>query len=192
MRIIAGSARRTPLFSLKGEDVRPTLERVKEGLFSAVQFEINGGRVLDLFAGTGQLGLEALSRGAAYAVFVDEASDAIEVIRKNAEKTGLLERCKILRRDYSEYLKSVSGKERFDFVLLDPPYSRNMQGEILKKVARADILAHGAWIVCETDGDTVGAQPLYGLTLYKKYRYGRTWITILQAADQQSVHEGEE
>ena len=111
MRIIAGSARRRVLETLPGDDVtRPTGERVKEGLFSAIQFELEGRRVLDLFCGSGQLALEALSRGAESAVMIDDNVCAVEVIKNNAKNTGLMKQCRISRMDYSEYLKSAGAK----------------------------------------------------------------------------------
>ena len=112
MRIITGKARGVKLLALEGEDItRPTGDRVKEGLFSAIQFELEGKRVLDLFSGSGQLALEALSRGAESAVLIDESEKAVEIIKENAKKTGLMKQCCIARQDYSEYLKSASGRE---------------------------------------------------------------------------------
>ena len=173
MRIITGKARGVKLSVLPGEDItRPTSERTKEGVFSAIQFELEGKRILDLFAGTGQMALEALSRGADSAVLIDESPEAIEIIKTNARRTNLLMSCKISRLDYSEYLKSASGKERFDIVFLDPPFSKRMKEEILKKVTRADILADNAIVVCETDRDDIEGD-VYGLTLRKKYKYSR-------------------
>ena len=183
MRIIAGKANRRKLEALEGEDItRPTSERVKEGLFSAIQFELSGKRVLDLFAGTGQLALEALSRGADSAVLTDDSADAVEIIKLNAKNTGLMKQCRISRIDYSEFLKSAAlKKEKFDIVFLDPPYAKDMKNEILKKVSRADIMNPGALIVCETDNDFLGEDTsVFGFSLRKKYRYGKTFVTLLQ------------
>ncbi len=191
MRIITGKARGVKLSSLPGEEItRPTSERTKEGVFSAIQFELEGKRVLDLFAGTGQMALEALSRGADSAVLIDESPEAIEIIKTNARRTNLLMSCKISRLDYSEFLKSASGKERFDIVFLDPPFSKRMKEEILKKVTRADILADNAIIVCETDRDDIDGD-VYGLTLRKKYKYSRI-ITYIFDYKRSSVIEQEE
>jgi len=188
MRIITGTAKGAKLDTLKGEDItRPTAERVKEGIFSAIQFEVTGRRVLDLFAGTGQLSLEALSRGASFAVMIDESEEAIGIIKNNAKKTKLIQFCKIARLDYSEYLKSVAGKEKFTLVFLDPPYAKNMAGEILKKLTRANILEKGAIVVCETGEDTIH-EDLFGLTLYKKYHYGKTFVTLMKFPEE-SVEE---
>ncbi len=191
MRIITGKARGMKLATLDGEEItRPTTERVKEGVFSAIQFDIAGKRVLDLFAGSGQMALEALSRGADSAVLIDENTDAVAIIKENAKKTGFMKQCAVSRMDYSEYLKSVAGKERFDIVFLDPPYSRSMKDEILKKVARADILNDGAIVVCETDKDEIDGD-LYGLTFRKKYKYSRV-LTYIFDYDEKNKNEGNE
>ena len=191
MRIITGKARGMKLATLDGEEItRPTTERVKEGVFSAIQFDIAGKRVLDLFAGSGQMALEALSRGADSAVLIDENTDAVAIIKENAKKTGFMKQCAVSRMDYSEYLKSVAGKERFDIVFLDPPYSRSMKDEILKKVARADILNDGAIVVCETDKDEIDGD-LYGLTFRKKYKYSRV-LTYIFDYDEKNKDEGNE
>lgn len=179
MRIIAGKANRRPLATLQGEEItRPTAERVKEGLFSAIQFDLRGRRVLDLFCGCGQLSLEALSRGADSAVMIDSSVEAIEIIKQNAKNTNLMKQCRISRMDYGEYLKSASGKEKFDLVFLDPPYSKDMKNEILKKVTRADIFNKGAIVICETNVDFCDNENLYNLTFRKKYRYGKVFITM--------------
>ncbi len=183
MRIIAGTARRRVLETLPGDDVtRPTGERVKEGLFSAIQFELDGRHVLDLFCGSGQLALEALSRGAESAVMIDDNVSAVEVIKTNAKNTGLMKQCRISRMDYSEYLKSAAAKgEKFDLVFLDPPYAKDVKDEVLKKVARAGILAPGAIVVCESDVDRFTEnEAVYGLNFRRKYRYGRVFITMLE------------
>ena len=183
MRIIAGTARRRVLETLPGDDVtRPTGERVKEGLFSAIQFELDGRHVLDLFCGSGQLALEALSRGAESAVMIDDNASAVEVIKTNAKNTGLMKQCRISRMDYSEYLKSAAAKgEKFDLVFLDPPYAKDVKDEVLKKVARAGILAPGAIVVCESDVDRFTEnEAVYGLNFRRKYRYGRVFITMLE------------
>lgn len=179
MRIITGSARGVKLETLEGEEItRPTSERVKEGLFSAIQFEVQGKRVLDLFAGSGQLALEALSRGADSAVIIDENEKVIEVIKNNAKKTNLMKKCRIARQDYSEYLKSANGREKFGLVFLDPPYSKDMQNEILKKLSRTDILDEGAIVVCEHNRDEGLDCDVHGLTFVKKYKYGKTYVSV--------------
>lgn len=183
MRIIAGTARRKSLETLAGTEItRPTTERVKEGIFSAIQFELDGRRVLDLFCGTGQMALEALSRGADSAVMIDDNLEAIEIIKTNAKNTNLIKQCRISRMDYSEYLKSATTKgEKFDLVFLDPPYSKDVKDEVLKKVSRANILNPGAIVVCESDRDLfTDDEEAYGLAFRRKYRYGRVYVTMLE------------
>ena len=183
MRIIAGKANRRKLETLPGEDItRPTAERVKEGLFSAIQFELADKKVLDLFAGSGQLALEALSRGAQSAVLIDASTEAVEIIKTNAKNTDLMKQCRISRMDYSEFLKSAALKgEKFDIIFLDPPYAKDMRNEILKKVSRAEICADGALVICETDKEFMGNdETVYDFTLRKIYRYGRVYITMLK------------
>ena len=186
MRIIAGSARRRILTTLDGTDItRPTIERVKEGLFSSIQFEIIGKKVLDLFSGTGQLALEALSRGAESAVMIDANENAFEILKTNAKNTGLIKQCKIAKMDYSEYLKSASSKgEKFDIVFLDPPYAKDVKDEVLKKVAKADILNPDAIVACESDKDLfTEGEEVYGLKFRKKYRYGKVYVVLLEKAN---------
>lgn len=188
MRIIAGTARRKALETLPGDEItRPTGERVKEGLFSAIQFECEGRRVLDLFCGSGQLALEALSRGADSAVMIDDNVAAVEIIKTNAKNTGLMKQCRVSRMDYSEYLKSASAKgEKFDLVFLDPPYAKDVKDEVLKKVTRADILSPGAIVVCESDADRFAEdEEVYGLHFRRKYRYGRVYITMLEMPEKE-------
>ena len=121
MRVITGTARGRVLRTLEGEDVRPTTDRVKEAVFSIIQFEIEGRRVLDLFAGSGQLGIEALSRGAASATFVDMSKDSLSAVKYNLEHTKLGDNAKVVQTDALSFLKLT--KDKFDLVFLDPPYA---------------------------------------------------------------------
>ncbi len=180
MRIITGIARGTKLETLAGEDiVRPTTEMAKEGIFSSIQFDLEGRRVLDLFAGSGQLGLEALSRGAQSAVFVDANSDAVDVVKKNAQKTKLFGSCRIVRMDYTEYLKRCS--DTFHFIFIDPPYGLNILPEVVKKILKADILAEDGIMICECSSEELdmGALPV---ELVKRYKYGKTYIHTFRKA----------
>lgn len=195
MRIIAGKANRRKLETLPGEDItRPTAERVKEGLFSAIQFEIAGKSVLDLFAGSGQLALEAVSRGAQNAVLIDASSAAVEIIKQNAKNTGLMKQCRISCMDYSEYLKSASSRgEKFDIIFLDPPYAKDMRNEILKKVSRANICCDGAIIICETDCDFMNNDTkVHSFCLRKLYRYGKTFVTLLTFQNSENLKTGDD
>ena len=133
MRIITGKARGTNLYTLPGSTTRPTADRVKEAVFSMLQFDIEGRSVLDLFGGSGQLALEALSRGARDAVIADSQRGAIDIIKKNAEKTKLSSGCTIMLSDWKETLRRLSGK-KFDIVFLDPPYSSGLIPDVLKEL----------------------------------------------------------
>ena len=134
MRVITGTARSTPLKAPKGLETRPTLDQVKEGLFSAIQFDGPGARALDLFAGSGQLGIEALSRGAAHCTFVDKGREPIAVIRENLKKTRLEERATVVQADYSSWLKTC--RQQYDLILLDPPYAEVFFGNCPKNRIR--------------------------------------------------------
>ncbi len=186
MRIITGSARGTKLETLAGEATRPTAERVKEAIFSMIQFDLVDSTVLDLFAGSGQMGLEALSRGAAKAHLVDRSAEAVAIIKKNAQKTHLWERCRLVLSDYAEYLRVSKGKQKFDFVFLDPPYGSGMLQNALKLLADADLLADGAWIFCEDETDDIFGEDeelASRYTVEKQNRYGRIFITVLSLKD---------
>lgn len=150
MRIITGTAGNIPLITLEGEATRPTSERVKEALFSMIQFELEGRRVLDLFAGSGQLGLEALSRGAAHATFTDSSRAACDAVIANARKTRLFDRCRVSTTDFSSALRGWAGRERFDLVFLDPPYDSGFVPQALSLIVEGNLLAPGATVVCET------------------------------------------
>ena len=153
MRIITGSARGTKLIAPEGENTRPTSERVKEAIFSMLQFELEGRAVLDLFAGSGQLALEALSRGAARATMIDASREANAVMIENAKKTHLFERCRISCADWTAFIRGAQGRETYNVVFLDPPYAEGLLPDVLAKLADAGILAPGAAVVCETDDD---------------------------------------
>ena len=178
MRIITGSARSVRLISLEGEEVtRPTGERVKEALFSMIQFDLEGRRVLDLFAGSGQLGLEALSRGAANALLSDVDRNACDVSKKNAQKTKLYEKTRVLNTDYKAVIRGCQGREKFDIVFLDPPYATDMLQDAIDRMVRADILSEGAIICCESNRDT----PFGGEGLFVKRfsKDSQTYLTSL-------------
>ncbi len=183
MRIITGSARGTKLATLEGDATRPTIERVKEAVFSMIQFDIPDSNVLDLFAGSGQLGLEALSRGAAKAHLIDKSPEAAAIIKQNALKTHLWDRCVLLTMDYADYLRSSKGRYRFDFVFLDPPYGSGLLHDSLDKLAQADLLADDAVIFAEDEKEDVfdGDEALAAkYEVVRQNRYGRIHITLLK------------
>jgi len=175
MRVITGSARGRRLKELEGMETRPTTDKVKESLFSIIQFDIEGRRVLDLFAGTGQLGIEALSRGAAECVFVDRRQDAVELIRENVKLCGLEDAARIKKGDALAYLKSG---EKFDLIFLDPPYATDLLDQALEQIARFDICRGHGIIVAESPADHTlpPVEPPY--SLYREYRYGKIKLTV--------------
>lgn len=182
MRIISGSARGTKLVTLEGENTRPTLERVKEALFSMIQFEIADADVLDLFAGSGQLALEALSRGAGRADAVDSSADANRVIRTNIEKTHMSDKCTLHRMPAEDYLERYKGKRSYSLVFLDPPYAKGLVPSVLKKLSEYRMLEKGAVVVCEvsaSDGaDSLVPQDL-GYSVRRDAVYSRSRVIIL-------------
>ena len=176
MRVITGSARGVALKTPDGMTTRPTSDRVKEALFSIIQFDVPGARVLDLFGGTGQLGIEALSRGAKSAVFVDAGEPACRLIRENLKRTRLEANAQVVRADYMEYLKRC--RETFDIVFLDPPYAEVFLENALKKLTEIDILETGAIIVAERPVGKELPWDFPGFTRSKDYKYGNTLLTL--------------
>lgn len=176
MRVITGTARGRRLGELSGMDTRPTTDRVKEGVFNVIQFDIEGRRVLDLFAGTGQLGIECLSRGATHCTFVDQRKDAAALIRENLKVTELSDRAKVVQGDALSFLHSTG--ETYHLIFLDPPYDANLLDSTLKALAGIDILAENGIIICESRAN----QDLPELPLpYRKskdYRYGKIKVTL--------------
>ncbi len=173
MRIITGSAKGKKLTTLEGEATRPTSERIKEAIFSSLQFDIENRAVLDLFAGSGQMGLEALSRGAASAMFIDSAADAIAVCKENAKRTNLFDNCRFLVSDYRNFIRKASGDRKFDLVFIDPPYAMACCAEALKRLVEADLLLKGALVVLESGEEEIEAQALAGFEIQKKTNYGK-------------------
>lgn len=182
MRVITGSCRGMRLRSLEGLATRPTAERVKEGMFSAIQFEIEGRKVLDLYAGTGQLGIEALSRGASHAVFVDASKESIQVIRENLQHTQLNQVSTILQSESIAYLDRC--REKFGLIFLDPPYQTGMLNSALKKISEIDILSESGIIICEYAMDQPPKVP-EGMVLSRNYRYGKTGVALLRWAEKE-------
>lgn len=154
MRIIAGKARRLPLRTLPGRDTRPTTDRIKETLFNMLAPELEGAYFLDLFAGSGQIGLEAVSRGSAYCVFVDNSKKACEVIQDNMDFTRLGDQCRLINADCMSALRQLEGKYTFDLIFLDPPYHQGLEADILGYLAHSSIVKKDALIIVESDEHT--------------------------------------
>lgn len=182
MRVITGTARGRRLETLPGLETRPTAERVKEALFSAIQFEIEGRRVLDLFAGSGQLGIEALSRGAQGCVFVDSSREAAEVIRRNLKAAGLTANTQVLCQDAASYL--TRHGDRFDLAFLDPPYAAGLLEDTLFRVT--PFMNPGGVIACESDKNLAMPERAGDFRLARRYAYGRVviWLYRYSAAAQ--------
>ncbi len=176
MRVITGKARGVLLKTPEGMLTRPTADRVKEALFSVIQFKIPGAKVLDLFAGTGQLGIEALSRDASSCVFVDQREDACKLVRENLKKTRLEQYASVVRSDYMAYLACC--RERFDIIFLDPPYAEVFLENSIKKITEIDILQTGGIIVAERPLGKDIPWDFPGFSRSKDYKYGKTLITI--------------
>ena len=176
MRVITGKARGVQLKTPEGMDTRPTTDRVKEALVSIINFDIPGAKVLDLFGGTGQLGIEALSRGASSAVFVDAREESCRLIRENLRRTKLEKEAKVVRSDYLAYLNRTA--EQFDIILLDPPYAEVFLENALKRIAEIDILHSGGIIVAERPLGKELPWEFDGFQRSRDYKYGKILLTI--------------
>ena len=176
MRVIAGSARGIPLKTPDGMQTRPTADRVKEAMFSIIHFDIPGAKVLDLFGGTGQLGIEALSRGASAATFVDQSESACRLIRENLRRTKFENTGNVVRGDYMEYLSRC--REQYDIILLDPPYAEVFLENALKRITEIDILRSGGIIVAERPLGKELPWEFEGYTRSKDYKYGQILLTL--------------
>lgn len=176
MRIITGTARGTKLRTLEGEATRPTTERVKEAVFSMIQFEIEGTKVLDVFGGSGQLALEALSRGADSAVICDNSPAAVAVIKENAQKTHLYDRCVILNTDATKF--AARNNDKFDVVFIDPPYASGLALPVFESLVKANAISDGGLVICETDRE-IESVPA-GFRMRRHAEYSRTHITVFE------------
>lgn len=181
MRIITGRARGTKLFTLEGEATRPTSDRVKEAVFSMIQFCVEGREVLDLFGGAGQLALEAVSRGAAHATVCDSLDAACRIIEKNIEKTHSENEVTLICTDYAEALRRFRGRAKFDLVFLDPPYNKGLVASALKLLSDYELTKPTTLIVCESGGEDIlanGAADKYEVV--KTAKYGIAHVTLLK------------
>ena len=180
MRVITGKARGIQLKTPDGMLTRPTADRVKEALFSIINFDIPGAKVLDLFGGTGQLGIEALSRGAESAVFVDSREESCKLIRENLKRTKLEQNAKVIRSDYLDYLNRC--RETFNIILLDPPYAEVYLENALKRITEIDILLSDGIIITERPLGKELPWDFEGFIRSKDYKYGKILLTIYRKA----------
>lgn len=173
LKIITGTAKGKLLKTLEGDATRPTSERIKEALFSSIQFDIEGRRVLDLFAGCGQLGLEALSRGAVSVMFIDSSREAMEIVKENVLKTGFAKQCRYLVSEARNYIRKASGREAFDLVFIDPPYALECCSEAMRRLADGGMLARGALVVCESGTEEIDPAAFPDFEITKSRQYGK-------------------
>ncbi|WP_127531846.1 16S rRNA (guanine(966)-N(2))-methyltransferase RsmD [Paenibacillus kobensis] len=179
MRVIAGSAKGRPLKAVPGMNTRPTTDKVKEAIFSMIGPYFDGGLVLDLFAGTGGLGIEALSRGADKAIFVDKEKQSVDVVRHNTAAAGVSGRSEIYRNDAERAVKALAKREEsFRLVFLDPPYRMTNMDELLGELAANGLLEQEATIVVEHDAAHVYPEQFGGFEQRRSVKYGDTAVTI--------------
>ena len=180
MRVISGSARGKRMKELKGMETRPTTDKVKESLFNIIQFDIPGRKVLDLFGGTGQLGLEALSRGARHCTFVEQRRDAVALIRENLKFCDLAENAHVVQGEAISFLSSC--KEKFDVIFLDPPYQSDLLARSLELIKKFDILSENGIIVGETALELPFPTVEEPFEMGKEYRYGKIKLVVCHRA----------
>ena len=176
MRVVAGKAKGVALKTPEGMQTRPTADRVKEALFSILQFDLPGTTVLDLFGGTGQLGIEAISRGAKSAVFVDAGDAPCKLIKENLRRAKMEGEGRVVRADYLQFLSQC--REKFDIIFLDPPYAEVFLENSIKKISEIDILQSGGIIVAERPVEKPLDIQISGFSRSKDYKYGRTLLTL--------------
>lgn len=174
MRVITGISRGRKLTTLPGDDVRPTTDAVKEAVFSIIQFSVEGRSFLDAFAGSGQMGIEALSRGASSAVFLDSGRQSVSVIKKNLQATGLAEKAAVVNTDTLQYLKNTS--QIFDIAFLDPPYKTGILEKALEALPR--VMNKSGLIICEHPYDEKLPECAGDFIIKKSYKYGKISITV--------------
>lgn len=179
MRVITGTLKGKRLNTPDGRDIRPTPDRVKEGLFSALHFDIEGRRILDLFAGSGQLGIEALSRGAQSCVFVDASKDAVKIIKSNISACGLEDKTKVYQSDFQSFC--AMSRDIFDFVFLDPPYLEGLLAPAVKAVL--PLMSDYGAIICEHPPEVELDPQVGGFYIHKTYRYGKVIITVYRKGE---------
>lgn len=179
MRVISGKKRGKRLETLKGESVRPTTDKVKESIFNVIQFDLSGCKFLDLFAGSGQMGIEALSRGAAHATFVDDSRNSISVIKRNLISTDFYKDSKVVNMESILFLKKQ--QDLFDIAFLDPPYKVGLLEKVLKLIPNA--INENGIIICENPIDEELPKTIKGFILQKEYIYGKIKVSVYRNKD---------
>ena len=192
MRIITGKAKGVRLATLEGDAVRPTTEMTKEGVFSAIQFDLAEKSFLDLFAGSGQMGLEALSRGASSCTFVDCSEDSLKVLRKNIEKTGFNLQTRVIRSEYGEYIKSASKRgQSFDFIFADPPYGKDLTAELIKRILRGGLLKKGGLLMVEggieLDEADIPESVRETIESIKRYKFSKCYVYFVRTKKEEEA-----
>ncbi len=182
MRVISGNARGKKLVSLEGMNTRPTLDRVKEALFNIIQFDIADKDILDLFAGSGAIGIEAISRGAKSATFCDNSIDAVKIIKKNIENTKSKNRATVINKDYSLALKQLEKENKqFDIIYLDPPYKTDFANKAIEEIISLNLLSKDGIIIVETDDnkkdETINTK---NIEIFDKRKYGRAILIFIR------------
>lgn len=180
LRITTGQYKGKLIKTLEGEATRPTSERIKQAIFSSIQFDVESRRVLDLFAGSGQMGLEALSRGACSVMFVDLSRDAMDIVKENAKRLGAFDSSRFLVSDWKNYIRKASGRDKFDLAFIDPPYSLKCAAEAAQRLKDSGLLAPGAILVLESGDESINADELGDFEVLKSTHYGKkTFVNIL-------------
>lgn len=181
MRIISGKARGTKLYTLEGNATRPTLDRVKESIFNIIQSQIINSNFLDVFSGSGAIGLEAASRGAKKVILCDKSKDAINIINKNIEKTHLKEKIELYNLDYETLLKNKI-KEKMDIIYIDPPYNSNFAIKTVEYIIEKKIADKNSTIIIETDSEEKILEELkkINIEITDKRRYGRATLIFIK------------
>ena len=179
MRIISGTAKGTKLYTLEGETTRPTLDRVKESIFNIIQNDIKESVFLDLFSGSGAIGLEAASRGASRVILCDKSKLALNIIKKNIKKTHLEEKTVVYNNDFKETLKKIAN-EKIDIIYLDPPYKTNYVQEAIKLILELNLIHNNSKIIIETDDKRIAEEiKKTNIQIIDERKYGRAIILIL-------------
>jgi len=182
VRIISGEKRGLQLVSPHGKDVRPTHDKVREALFGRLQFSVPDTAFLDLFAGSGAVGIEALSRGAKHAVFCDKSDASLYVVRENIKKAGYMDKSTVVRGDYLRIIESFKNKYKFDIVFIDPPYASDYYLPALTALAENKVLNDGAIVVLESDNEL--DFEIASFEIQKSKKYGKCYLSYLEYKDE--------